>query len=456
MDKFRFSQIKYLLNKIIKNKKDFHDSSISPAEIADYLKRLKKENKEEFYNNLKGLPPDILGEVLLEFPDSLKEDALKHLSAQKLTKAVEELESDDATDLIKDIEEIDENLEKKIYENLNEDFRKDIEKLSVFNEDQAGAYMQLEVFEANMNEAIKEAVERLKKLKEEGELENVQQVYVVDDERHLKAIIPLSDLITFDFSTKFKDIIKDKRYAPLTVRATEPIKDVIKKFEDYDVSVLAVVDDQGKLLGRITSDDIIDLIEEQATEQIYNLAGVKEEAEEEDDIKMVIKKRAWWLFINLWTAILASLVIGFFDKTIQKYVALAVLMPIVASMGGNAGTQTLTVMVRKLALGEIEWDNAKDALLKEIMISVANGLLFALIMGLIAQLWFHNPMLGVVIALAMIINLLAAGFFGAIIPLILKKIGSDPAVGSSVVLTTVTDVVGFFAFLGLAKLILIK
>ncbi len=197
------------------------------------------------------------------------------------------------------------------------------------------------------------------------------------------------------------------------------------------------------------------MIEDQATEQIYNLAGVEDEVEEEGDIKEITKKRAWWLLINLGTAILASFVIGLFDETIQKYVALAVLMPIVASMGGNAGTQTRTVVVRKLALGEIDWQNAKKALLQETLISLLNGFIFAVVMGAIAWVWFDDHLLGVVIAIAMVINLLAAGFFGAVIPLFLKKIGQDPAVGSSVLLTTVTDVVGFFAFLGLAKVMLV-
>jgi len=453
MDKFKFSIVGEKIKNIIKNKKS---EKLSSPEIADFLKKLKKEDEKAFYEYLKKLPKEILGEVLLELPESIKDDAIRNLDAKKLTDAVEELESDDATDLIKDIEEVDESLERKVYENLSQEYKEDISKLSIYEESQAGAYMQLEVFEAKLDETIEDAVKRLRKLKNEGELENIQQVYVVDDDRHLKAIIPLGDLITFDFNKKFKDIIKKGNYEPITVRAAEPIKDVIKKFEDYDLPVIAVVDDQGKLLGRITSDDIIDLIEEQATEQIYNLAGVEEEAEEEDDIKIVTKKRAWWLFINLWTAILASIVIGLFDETIQKYVALAVLMPIVASMGGNAGTQTLTVVVRKLALGEIEWENAKEALIKESLIALFNGLIFAIIMGAIAWIWFGDHMLGVVIALAMIINLFAAGFFGATIPLFLKKIGADPAVGSSVLLTTVTDVVGFFAFLGLAKVILLS
>ncbi|WP_281952027.1 magnesium transporter [Nitrosophilus kaiyonis] len=453
MDKFKFYEISQKVKNIIKNRET---SELSSSEIADYLKKIKKEDKKSFYEYLKKLPNELLGEVILELPESLKEDAIKHLDAKKLTDAVEELESDDATDLIKDIEEVDENLEKKVYENLSEEHKEDINKLSIYEENQAGAYMQLEVFEANLDEKIEDAINRLRKLKKKGELENIQQVYVVDNDRHLKAIIPLGDLIIYDFNKKFKDIAYDERYKPITVRAREDIKDVIKKFEDYDLPVIAVVDDQGKLLGRITSDDIIDLIEEQATEQIYNLAGVQEEAEEEDDIKIVTKKRAWWLFINLWTAILASVVIGLFDETIQKYVALAVLMPIVASMGGNAGTQTLTVVVRKLALGEISWENAKEALFKESAIALINGMIFAVIMGVIAWIWFNDHMLGFVIALAMVINLLVAGFFGAVIPLVLKKIGADPAVGSSVVLTTVTDVVGFFAFLGLAKLILVS
>ncbi len=440
---------------LLRNELKSGEISLHPSEIATYLKYLYSEDKEEFYTLLKQLPEEVLGEVLLHLPEQVKDDAIEHLSAKRLAKVVEELDSDDAVDLVKDIESIDEELEREVLENVDKETKEEIEELSSYDEAHAGAYMQTEVFKAYEDERIEDAIERLRRLKEEGELSNVHQVYVVDSEDRLKAIIPLEDLILYDFKKKFKDIIQDKRYEPITVRVDEPVHDLIKKFEDYDLAVVAVVDEQGKLLGRITSDDIIDLIEEQATEQIYNLAGVEEEAEEEGDLKEVTKKRAWWLLINLGTAILASFVIGLFDETIQKYVALAVLMPIVASMGGNAGTQTLTVVVRKLALGEIDWQNAKKALLQETTISFLNGLIFAVVMGAIAWVWFHDPLLGVVIALAMVINLLAAGFFGAVIPLFLKKIGSDPAVGSSVLLTTVTDVVGFFAFLGLAKMMLV-
>ncbi|BCD59676.1 magnesium transporter [Nitratiruptor sp. YY08-14] len=429
--------------------------SLHPSEIAAYLKYLATEDPDEFNAILRQLPEEVLGEVLLELPESIKDEAIESLSVKKLAKAIEELDSDDAVDLVKDIEDIDETLEKQVLDNIDKEYKEEIEELSAYDEETAGAYMQTEVFKAYEEERVADAIERLRKLKDEGELSNIHQVYVVDKEGVLKAVIPLEDLILYDFNERFSDIIHEKRYEPIAVHADESVADLIKKFEDYNLSVVAVVDEKGRLLGRITSDDVIDLIEEQATEQIYNLAGVEDEVEEEGDIKEVTKKRAWWLFINLGTAILASFVIGLFDETIQKYVALAVLMPIVASMGGNAGTQTLTVVVRKLALGEIDWQNAKKALIHETVISLINGAIFAVVMGVIAWVWFHDHLLGVVIALAMVINLLAAGFFGAVIPLFLKKIGQDPAVGSSVLLTTVTDVVGFFAFLGLAKAMLV-
>ena len=224
---------------------------------------------------------------------------------------------------------------------------------------------------------------------------------------------------------------------------------------NYNLNAIAVVDDSGRLIGRITSDDIYDIIQESATEQIFNLAGVNDDVEQDEDIFEIGKSRAMWLAINLVTAVAASLVIGMFDKTIQSIVALAVLMPIVASMGGNAGTQTLTVTVRKMALGDIEGSDARKTIYKEIVISLANGFIFALIIGIVAYFWFHIPLLGVVIALSMIINLISAGFFGSVIPLILQKMDIDPAIGSTVLLTTVTDVVGFFSFLGLASIILL-
>jgi magnesium transporter len=437
----------------------------NPAELEHYhasdLARLFKEiyheeGREAFFHYLRKIPEEQLGELLLELPEYLKDEALEVLSAQKLSEAVDELDSDDAADLMQDIQELDEEKERQILSNLDDEDVREIRALKNYDEEQAGSLMQTELFSAQLDEEIGKAIERLKRLKREDGLENIHQVFLVDKFGFLVGAMPLEDVITFDFDKTFRDYLSEQHKLVPSVKATDPVDEVVKLFEDYDLVVLPVTDEKGKLIGRITYDDIVDVIEERATDQIYKMAGVDEETEEERDIGIITRKRAVWLGVNLITAILASLVIGLFDETIKAYVALAVLMPIVASMGGNAGTQSLTVMVRQLALGEINWHEAKSAVWREVAVSLLNGLIFAVVMGVIALLWFHDPKLGLVIGLAMVINLIFAGLFGAIIPLGLKRVGIDPAVASSVLLTTVTDVVGFFAFLGLAKAILLS
>jgi magnesium transporter len=277
---------------------------------------------------------------------------------------------------------------------------------------------------------------------------------MVDAEGKFVGSIGLEELILFDSNLNYSDIPEDK-FTKYSILDNEDIKDAVEMFTHYNLSALAVVNESNKLVGRITHDDIHDIIQQIDTKQLYSLAGVSDDAEQEESMYLIGRNRAIWLGINLVTAILASVVIGLFDATIQSLVALAVLMPIVASMGGNAGTQTLTVTVRQMALGEISYEDAKEIISKEVIISVVNGVLFALVIGVIAYLWFNLPLLGVVIAISMIINLFSAGFFGAIIPIFLQKRGIDPAIGSTVILTTVTDVVGFFSFLGLATLILL-
>ncbi len=431
--------------------------TLHPSDIAYSLKKIEKNSQDDFVYVLKNIPEDILGDVILELPEKLRDYAYSELSIEKLTDAVDELESDDQTDILQEIEEMDQNKAKEIYDGLEEDDQKEIDWLKRYEEEEAGAYMQTELFSANINETLSYSIERLRVAKEEDELENIHQVYIVDDNKTLIASILLEDLIIFDYKKTYKQVIQEhepNKFKPFKVNDDENINDVAKQFEKYDLSVVAVVGYQNMLMGRITSDDILDVIEESATEQMYQLAGVDDDFEH-DDLFTTAKKRAMWLFINLGTAILASIVIGFFDETIQAYVALAILMPIVASMGGNAGTQTLAVMVRQMALGEIDFENSKDAIKKEVFISIFNGIIFATVVGFIAYFWFNTVLLGVVIALSMIINLFSAGFFGASIPLILKKYNIDPAIGSTVLLTTVTDIVGFFSFLMLAKLILL-
>jgi len=428
-----------------------------PSDIAYRLKKLHKKDKEKFYSSLHKIPEDYLGEVLLELPDSLREKAYRELSIEQISEALEELETDDATDIILDLEEIDKEKAEDILSSLDQEDQDDINWLKKYHEDKAGAYMQTELFSANQDETIQESIDRLKQLKIDDELENIHQVFIVDDEKTLLASISLEDLITSDFKRTYKELLtcdSEKTFKPFYVLGDDDIDDVVKMFEDYNLSVVAVIGYKNRLLGRITADDIMDVMEQSATEQMYQLAGVDEDSEQDEELLQTGKKRASWLFINLLTAILASLVIGLFDETLKEYIALAILMPIVASMGGNAGTQTLAVMVRQLALGEIDEQNSRDAIKKEIALSLFNGAIFAIILGLIAFAWFQNPLLGFVIALSMVITLFSAGFFGAMIPLVLKRLEVDPAIGSTVILTTVTDIMGFFSFLALAKGIL--
>lgn len=434
-----------------------NDEEISSADLADHLKTLKKHDEEKYVEYLEKLDPEDLANVALEMPDHMLEDVIETIPHEKIVEAIEELESDDQAELLQNIEDINEEKAKQIFENLDEDDQKDILQISNYNDDEAGAYMQTEVFSANINETLKQAVERLRELKESGEIENVFQLFILDDEKKLISSCSTSDLILYNFKLTLKEIIErynnDKK--PHFAIATEKIDEVIKEFEEFDLNVIPVVDENGVLIGRITSDDIHDLIQDKATEQIYHLAGVNDEAEDEDTLIKAGRSRAAWLLLNLFTAIISSIIIGFFDKTIESLVALAILMPIVASMGGNTGTQALTVTVRRLALGEIEFSDKKYVLFREIAIAFCNGMIFACLMGFVAYFWFNIKLLGVVIALSMLINLTLAGFFGTIIPLTLKKFGIDPAVGSSVLLTTVTDIVGFFSFLGLATWILL-
>ena len=446
---------KYLdieIDQIEDNFIDFH-----PSDIADSLKKISKKDRDKFYEILHKIPDEILGEVLLELPESLRDKAYKSLSTTQILQALEELETDDATDIIQDIEDIDEQKAKDILGSLDQEDQDDINWLKKYDEHEAGAYMQIELFSAHKEETIQDSINRLKKMKKNDEIENIHQVFIIDDEQILIGSIGLEDLLTYDFNITYNEILStdtENKYKAFSVVGDDDIDEVVKQFESYNLSVVAVTGYRNRLLGRITSDDILDVVEQSATEQMYQLAGVDDESEQEEEFFQTGKKRASWLFINLLTAILASIVIGIFDETLKEFIALAILMPIVASMGGNAGTQTLAVMVRQLALGDIDEENSKDAIKKEVLIALLNGFIFASLLGLIAAFWFDNMVLGIVIALSMIITLFSAGFFGSVIPLVLKKLDIDPAIGSTVLLTTVTDIMGFFSFLALAKYIL--
>jgi len=442
------------MNKLEEYLSSHEPSEIHPSDIAKILKGL---DDSEFSSAVKLIPRSLVGDVALALPDRLFDDVVESLSIDELSHAVTELESDDQADFMQELEEVDENIASEVFKTLDEEDKQEITKLQNYAEDEAGAYMQLEVFVANEDEVVDSVIKRFAKLRKANELENVQNLFVISKDKRLRYSVGLDDLLIFDFLKTIRENIElnPESFEPKSAKDTEDIKEVVHCFEEYDLSVMPITNEYGILVGRITSDDIYDIINEHATEQMYNLAGVDDDAEENDEILKAGQKRATWLGLNLVTAVAASIVIALFSDTLQSMVALAVLMPIVASMGGNAGTQSLTVVVRQLALGDISQGDAMRIIKKEVAISLVNGLLFAIIMGVIASLWFDKGMLGVVIAFSMVINLFMAGLFGAIIPLFLKKVDIDPAIGSSVILTTVTDVIGFFSFLGLAKIILL-
>lgn len=428
--------------------------TVHPYDIAEQLLKLRDLDDEEYAKVIKKIPSTLFAEILSEMPIYVQEEISEYVSTKKLINITSNMDTDDAATFIQNLSEENEEIAQEILENLDAEDKELIEQLISYEEDEAGSYMQTELFSAKLTDDIGDAIKNLKYLKESGELDNIWHCHLTDEKNQYIGSIGLEELIIFDHHLKFSDIPVDK-LKNYHIGHKENIKDAVDMVTNYNLTSLPVLDDNNKLVGRITSDDVYDIITESATEQIYHMAGVNDEVEQEESIYEIGKSRAFWLGINLITAIAASVVIGFFDATIQSLVALAVLMPIVASMGGNAGTQTLTVTVRQMALGDIEMEDAKRTIYKEVVISLANGLLFALVIGIIAFLWFKMPLLGVVIALSMIINLLSAGFFGAVIPLGLQKAGIDPAIGSTVLLTTVTDVVGFFSFLGLATVILL-
>jgi magnesium transporter len=427
---------------------------LHPSEIAKLLKNL---DDEEFKEALELIPKEMIGDIALELPDRYFSDIVDSFTAKDLADAVCELESDDQTDFIQELEEVDDKIAKDVFDQLDSQTQDDILELKRYDEQEAGSYMQKEVYSASLDQNVHDVIREFARLRKAGELENVQFLFVIDSSGKLHYGIGLDSLLIFDFSKTLRENIEDSpdKFKPIFSYDIDNIEDIVKKFQEYDLSSMPIISRSGTLLGRITSDDIYDIISKRATDQMYNLAGVDDEVEEDENIIRSGRSRAIWLGLNLLTAILASLVIGIFTDTLQSLVALAVLMPIVASMGGNAGTQSLTIVVRQLALGNIAKRDAFKTIKKEVFIALVNGMVFAVIMGMIAYVWFDKGILGVVIGLSMIITLLSAGFFGSVVPLLLKRYKVDPAIGSSVVLTTLTDLIGFFSFLGLATIILI-
>jgi len=417
---------------------------LHPAEIALLLESLPHEQRTTVWDQV---DPSFDGDILLYVNDNLRASLIRDMESHELVAAAETLAPDDLADLLP---EMPEDVIQQILQNLDDQHRERLEAVLPYPEDTAGGLMNVDTITIRADISLDVVMRYLRFISTLPE--TTDSLMVVDREGKYLGLLPLTTLLTENPAARVgKVMIRDID----GISADSPAQEVATLFEHRDLVSAPVVDENGKLLGRITIDDVVDVIRDKADHDFMGMAGL---TEEEDIFAPVIassRRRAVWLGINLLTALLASWVIGLFDATIEKLVALAVLMPVVASMGGIAGSQTLTLVIRAMALGQVSSSNAKRLLTKELTVGLLNGIIWALVLAVIAGFWFKNTALALVIGSAIVINLFVAALSGATVPLILRKVGADPALAGSVVLTTVTDVIGFFAFLGLAALFLV-
>lgn len=420
-------------------------NTLSPAEIGNLLESLPAAKRGIVWGLV---DPEDDGEVLVHVGEDVRESLLAEMDPDEIVAAAETLDIDDLAELIEDLPDtvIDEVLKSMDREN-----RERLEQALSYPYDTAGRLMNSDVITVRADVTV-DVVLRYLRLR--GEMpDHTDHLFVVSRRHQYLGRLATNALLTHEPSTPINELIDDQQPA---IPVETPANIVASQFSDHDWISAPVVDDNNILLGRITIDDVVDIIREQAEHQALSAAGLDEDEDLFSPVPRAARRRALWLGINLLTAFLASWVIGRFQATLQQVVALAVLMPIVASMGGVAGTQVLTLMVRGLALGQVGVGNLRALIAKEALVGLLNGGAWAIVVGVVAGLWFQDPALGLVIALAMLINLVNAALAGVLVPLTLKRMNIDPALAGGVVLTTFTDVIGFLSFLGLGTLILLK
>lgn len=416
------------------------------ADIADLLEQINAFDRTRL---IRLYDREFDGEILTELDEAIREEVIGVLKPAVLADAVRELDSDDVVDLIEDL---DDAQQEQILGALEDGDRAMVEQSLSFPEYSAGRLMQREVVMAPEHWTVGEAIDRLRSAPEAELPDQFYHVVLVDPRLHPVGNVTLGKLMRSRREVKLADLVEPTfRVIP----ATQAESDVAYAFNQYHLISAPVVDDEGRLIGLITIDDAMVVLDEEHEEDILRLAGVGEESALSDTVVETTRRRIPWLAVNLVTSIFASLVIAQFELALAQIVALAVLMPIVASMGGNAGTQSLTVAVRALATKDLTGANMWRVIRREVLVGLINGAIFAVVMGVVGIIWFGSPALGYVIAAAMVVNMVVAGFAGTVIPVVLDRLGIDPALASGAFVTTVTDVVGFFAFLGLAALVLL-
>lgn len=418
---------------------------LHPADIADLLEQVNAFDRSRL---IRLYDREFDGDILSELDESIRDEVIAVLTPQVLTQAVRDLDSDDVVDLVEDM---DDTQQEAILDALEDADRLAVQQALSYPEFSAGRLMQREVVMAPEHWTVGDAIDHLRSSSEEDLPDQFYHIVVVDPRLHPVGNVTLGKMMRSRRDVPLLDIVEPTFQV---IPATQPESDVAYAFNQYHLISAPVVDDEGRLIGLITIDDAMAVLDEEHEEDIMRLAGVGE-GSLSDRVIETTKQRMPWLAVNLLTSIAASLVIAQFEVAIAQIVALAVLMPIVASMGGNAGTQSLTVAVRAIATKDLTGSNVWRVIRREVLVGLFNGLLFAVVMGLVGLAWFGSPELGYVIAAAMVVNMVVAGFAGTVIPVILDRVGVDPALASGAFVTTVTDVVGFFAFLGLAAAVLL-
>jgi magnesium transporter len=416
---------------------------LHPADIAHLIEQIDSRERRDLLTLWQG---GIDGDILSELDENLREEIIQQLRPDELATALRDLDSDDVVDLV---EYLGEDQQEAVLDALDASDRVVVEQALSYPEESAGRHMQSELVRAPEHWTVGEAIDYLR-----ADVVLPDQFYhIILVDPRLKAVgyVTLGRILSHARATPLRDLTEETFR---TFHVAQGVEEVAQAINHYHLITAPVVDDDGRVVGVITIDDAMAFLEEEAEEDILRLAGVGE-GSLSDNVFETTKQRFPWLAVNLLTAILASLVISLFEETIAGLVALAVLMPIVASMGGNAGTQSLTVAVRALATRDLTPSNVWRVIRREALVGMLNGLAFAAVMGVVGTIWFDAPMLGVVIAVAMVVNLLVAGLAGIGVPVVMDRFGIDPALASGTFVTTVTDVVGFFAFLGLASVMLL-
>lgn len=416
---------------------------LRPADLAELMEVMRPQDLRPL---VEMLGADFNKEVLSELDEAIRDDIIAMLEPEDLAAAVQEMDSDDAVYVLEDM---DEREQREVLNQIPAEDRAALEQSLDYPEDSAGRMMQRKLVAVPPFWDVGQTIDYMREAQELPD--EFYEIFVVDPAYRPLGTVALAKIMRTKRPVKVSDIMAEEQSL---IPVTMDREHVALQFTKYDLISAAVVDENDRLVGVITVDDIVEVISDEADEDILRLGGVGEESIS-DTVVETTQSRFSWLFVNLLTAILASGVIAFFGGTIEEMVALAILMPIVASMGGNAGTQTMTVAVRALATRDLVPLNASRVMTREVLVGFLNGLIFAVLMGIVGGLWFQNVELGLVLASAMIINMVVAGFAGIAIPLGLDRAGVDPAIASGVFLTTVTDVVGFFVFLGLAALVLL-